>query len=128
VAQVLRVPAWQALDTELKSQCHKKKKECGGGGWVPVAHICVATQEAEIRRIVVHSQPGQIVRETLSQKTLHKNRASGVAQGEFKPQYCKKKKKKKNGWWRESSPASQGAPVHQIQMLGTACPCGRTVS
>jgi hypothetical protein len=30
-------------------------------------------------------------------KTLHKNRAGGVAQGEvpeFKPQYCKKKKKK----------------------------------
>jgi hypothetical protein len=35
--------------------------------------------------------------ETLSQKTLHKNRAGGVAQGEgpeFKPQYHKKKKKK----------------------------------
>jgi hypothetical protein len=50
---------------------------------------------AEIRRIVVQSQPGQIVRETLSQKTLHKNRAGGVAQGEgreFKPQYWKKKK------------------------------------
>jgi hypothetical protein len=31
-------------------------------------------------------------------KTLHKNRAGGVAQGEgpeFKPQYCKKKKKRK---------------------------------
>lgn len=26
------------------------------------------------------------------------------------------------------SPASQGAPGPQIQMLGTACPCGRTVS
>jgi hypothetical protein len=39
------------------------------------------------------SQPGQKVRETLSQKTLHKNRAGGVAQGEgpeFKPQCLKK--------------------------------------
>jgi hypothetical protein len=51
---------------------------------------------AEIRKIVVQSQPGRIVRETLSRKTLHKYRAEGVAQGEgteFKPQYCKKKKK-----------------------------------
>jgi hypothetical protein len=47
---------------------------------------------------MVQSQPGQIVRETLSQKTLHKNRAGGVTQGkdpEFKPQYHKKKKRKK---------------------------------
>jgi hypothetical protein len=36
------------------------------------------------------SEPTQIVLETLSQKTLHKNRAGGVSQGEgpeFKPQY-----------------------------------------
>jgi hypothetical protein len=47
-----------------------------------------------MRRIEVRSQPGQIVCETLSQKTLsQKNWASGVAQGEdleFKSQYCKK--------------------------------------
>jgi hypothetical protein len=39
----------------------------------------------------------QIVHETLSGKTLHKNRAARVAQAkgpEFKPQYHKKKKKK----------------------------------
>jgi hypothetical protein len=59
--------------------------------------VILATQEAQIRRIVVQSQPGQIVPETLSQKTLHKNRAGGVDQGEhpeFKPQFCKKKNKK----------------------------------
>jgi hypothetical protein len=54
---------------------------------------------AEIRRITVQSQPGQILlHKTLSQRTFHKNRTGGVAQGEgpeFKPQYCKKKKKKK---------------------------------
>jgi hypothetical protein len=50
--------------------------------------LILATQETEVRRIVVHSQLGQIVRETLYQKTFHKNRASGMAQGsEFKPQY-----------------------------------------
>jgi hypothetical protein len=30
--------------------------------------VILATQEAEIRRIAVQSQPGQIVHETLSQK------------------------------------------------------------
>jgi hypothetical protein len=55
-------------------------------------HLIIATQEAEIRRLTVRSQPGQIVHETLSRKTLHKNRDGGVAQGEgseFKPQYSK---------------------------------------
>jgi hypothetical protein len=39
---------------------------------------------------------GKQFRKTPSQKTLHKNRAGGVAQGEspeFKPQYSKKKKR-----------------------------------
>jgi hypothetical protein len=45
---------------------------------------------------MVQSQPGQIVHKTLPQKTFHKNRTGGMAQGEdpeFKPHYCKKKKK-----------------------------------
>jgi hypothetical protein len=57
--------------------------------------VILATQGAEIRKLEVQSQPRQIVRETLSLKTLHKNKAGGVAQGEgpeFKPQYCQKKK------------------------------------
>jgi hypothetical protein len=41
--------------------------------------IIVATQEAEIKRIVVQSQPRQIVPETLSQKTQHKIRAGRAA-------------------------------------------------
>jgi hypothetical protein len=52
--------------------------------------VILAIQEAEIRRIIVRSQPGQIVCETLSQKK--KKNVDGVAQGigpEFKPQYCK---------------------------------------
>jgi acetolactate synthase small subunit len=34
--------------------------------------VTLATEEAEIRRITIQSQPQQIVRETLSQKTHHK--------------------------------------------------------
>jgi hypothetical protein len=58
--------------------------------------VILATMEAEIRRISVRSQPKQILQETLSQTTFHKNRVGGVVQGEgpeFKPKYCKKKKK-----------------------------------
>jgi hypothetical protein len=51
--------------------------------------VILTTQVAEIRRITVQSQPGQIVQETLSQKNPTQKRAGGVAQGvgpEFKPQ------------------------------------------
>jgi hypothetical protein len=59
--------------------------------------VTLDTQEAEIRKKVVRSQPGEIVRETLSQKkkTL-KRRAGGGAGGVtqdidpgFKPQHLK---------------------------------------
>jgi hypothetical protein len=49
--------------------------------------VTLATQEAEIRSIVVPSQPWQIVQETLSRKNPTQKRAGGVAQGvgpEFK--------------------------------------------
>jgi hypothetical protein len=52
--------------------------------------VILATQEAEIRQIVVQSQPREIVLKTLSQKNPSQTRAGGVAQGvgpEFKPQY-----------------------------------------
>jgi hypothetical protein len=59
--------------------------------------VILASQETEIRRIEVQSQPRQIVWDTLSQKKKknpsHK-RTDGVAQGvgpEFKPLYHKKK-------------------------------------
>jgi hypothetical protein len=63
--------------------------------------VILPTQEAEIRRITVQSQPGQIICETLSQKNPSQKGGGGgagdMAQGigpEFKPQYHKKKKKK----------------------------------
>jgi hypothetical protein len=48
---------------------------CAGHWWL--TPVILATQEAEIRRMAVRSQPGQIVCKTLSQ-ILHKNRAGGV--------------------------------------------------
>jgi hypothetical protein len=56
--------------------------------------VTLATQEAKIRKIMVQSQPGQIVCETLSWKYPSQKRAGEMAQGEgpeFKPQYRKKK-------------------------------------
>jgi hypothetical protein len=50
--------------------------------------IIPATQEAEIKRIVVQSMPGQIVLEPLSRKNPPQKRADEVTQGEnpeFKP-------------------------------------------
>jgi hypothetical protein len=61
--------------------------------------VIPATQEAEIRRIEVRSQPGQRVHKTLSQKKKKsQKRAGGVAQGvgpELKSNTAKKKRKKK---------------------------------
>jgi hypothetical protein len=57
--------------------------------------VIPATQEAEIRRIWVQSQPRKIVYGTLSQKYPVQKRAGGMTQGvgpEFKPQ-CQKNKK-----------------------------------
>jgi hypothetical protein len=46
----------------------KKKKEKKKVGFQWLMPITLATQEAEMRRITVQSQPRQIVCETLSQK------------------------------------------------------------
>jgi hypothetical protein len=62
--------------------------------------VILATQEAQIRRIAVQSQPGQTVRPYL-EKNPSQKRAVGVAQGigpEFKSQYCKKPKPKQNNF------------------------------
>jgi hypothetical protein len=65
--------------------------------------VIPATQEEEIRGIMVQSKPRQIVQEKLSRKypsqKKKKKGASGVARGvgpEFKHKYRKKKKKKLN--------------------------------
>jgi hypothetical protein len=63
-----------------------------GHWWLTL--VILGTQEAEIRRTAVRSQPRQIVHETLSRKNPSQKRTGGVAQGigpEFKPQYQKQK-------------------------------------
>jgi hypothetical protein len=62
--------------------------------------VILATHEADIRRIMVRSQPRQIVCEILPQKYPSQKRAGQEAQGEgteFKPQHRQKKKKKRMG-------------------------------
>jgi hypothetical protein len=51
------------------------KKRPGTGWWL--TPVIPATQEAEMRRIAVRSQLGQIVSKTLSQKTLQKGAVGG---------------------------------------------------
>jgi hypothetical protein len=63
---------------EKNTRTIRKLKILQQAGCLWLTPVILATQEAEIRRITVRNQPGQIVRETLSQKTLHK----------------------KLGWWR----------------------------
>jgi hypothetical protein len=48
----------------------KQKKLPNTGG--SRLSVILATQEADSRRIMVLSQPGQVVHKTLSQKTKHK--------------------------------------------------------
>jgi hypothetical protein len=60
--------------------------------------VILATQEAEIRRIDVQSQPGQRVGEDPVSENPSQKRAGGEAQGvglDFKLYHRKKKKKKK---------------------------------
>jgi hypothetical protein len=71
--------------------------KCFIAGCQWLTSVILGTQKAEIKRIMVQSQPRQIVFETLSWKNPSQKKASGVAQGvgpEFKPQYHQKKKKK----------------------------------
>jgi hypothetical protein len=59
--------------------------------------VILSTQEAEIKRIAVQSQHGQIVHKTIPQSKTFTEKSwwSGSIVGpEFKPQYCLKKKKK----------------------------------
>jgi hypothetical protein len=71
--------------------------------------VILVTQEAEIRRIEVQSQPGEIGSRDPILKKPFKKRADGMAQGvgpEFKSQYCKKKKKKERKKERKCSPGT----------------------
>jgi hypothetical protein len=76
------------------ARCFKKNLKAGHQ-WL--TSIILATQEAEIRRIVVQSQSGQTVHETLSQK--HPSQVGGGrgcwSGSRCRSEYHQKKKKKK---------------------------------
>jgi hypothetical protein len=89
----------EQIDVPVSSGCRNKlpqsqplKTAPAGCQWL--TSIILATQEVEIRRIMVQSQPRKIVpRDPISKNPFIK-RAGGVAQGigpEFKPQYSKNK-------------------------------------
>jgi hypothetical protein len=60
--------------------------------------VILATQEVEIRKIVVQNQPQQIIHKTLPRKeTPHQKMAGGVAQGEGpEVKFSTEKKKRMN--------------------------------
>jgi hypothetical protein len=61
-----------------------------------LTHIIPDTQEAEIRRIMVGSPPGQVVHETPSQNYLTLKKSDGVTKGvgpELKKMLCCEKSK-----------------------------------
>jgi hypothetical protein len=82
---------WNSKDNIIHNDFIFPCKNVGGCWWLMPAAL--AAQVVEIRRIVVPSQPGQIVQETLSWKNPSWKRTGGVAQGvapEFKSQHHKK--------------------------------------
>jgi hypothetical protein len=100
VSEVSNVPnrlgAAEVMFVRYLTQCPSGRMQLKNKP-VLVAHAYnLATQEAEIRRIMVQSQPGQIVHKTLSSKSSTQKKAGGVTQGigpEFKPHTPKKKQK-----------------------------------
>jgi hypothetical protein len=64
--------------------------------------VILATQEAEIRRVAVQSQSGQIVHKTLSQKHPTQKGAGKLVQEALSSNTSTRKKKKKRYdkvWW-----------------------------
>jgi hypothetical protein len=87
---------WYSITWSSNSSTIKKKKDRTLSQPLWLTIIILATQRAEIRRIEVWSQPGQIVlRDPIYlEKNPSQKRTGRVTQGvdpEFKPQYCKKK-------------------------------------
>jgi hypothetical protein len=81
----------------LHISCFPAKKTNSAGRWW-LTPVILVTQEAEIRRIMVRSQPGQIVLQDPTSKTPNTKRGGGMAQGigpEIKPWYYKKTKQNK---------------------------------
>jgi hypothetical protein len=85
---------------------HKKKVLAGHRQLTPVI---LATQEAEIRRIAVQSQPGQTVCKTLSQEAHHKGgEMTQALYAHMNNKKIKIKRKKKNSSQKRTGGVAQG--------------------
>jgi hypothetical protein len=87
--------------------------------------VILATQEAEIKRILIRSLTGQIVHETISPKHPSQKRAGGMTQGvdpEFKTPGLPKKKKKKSRK-HLSRDLESGNLSYMLPMDGQMAPC-----
>jgi hypothetical protein len=73
----LVTPVSRCPDVEIQESLKIRTQDAGHHWLTPVI---LATQEAEIRRIKIWSQPGQTVHETLPQKYPTQNRAGRGAQ------------------------------------------------
>jgi hypothetical protein len=73
---------------------HTYKHNQAGCQWL--TSVILATQEAEIRKTAVRSQPGETVCDPISKNPITKNWAGGMAQGEGLEFKVQKHKKKKN--------------------------------
>jgi hypothetical protein len=106
----------------------KQAQEASVAGHQWLTPVILATQEAEIKRIAIWSQPGQIICDTLSRKNSIQKRAGGAAKGicpEFKPQYCKKKKKPRYlvRWsWGCFQPILSSSPTYLHHLLYSVWP------
>jgi hypothetical protein len=75
-------PTWNCHNESLVYNEYILIKKLMGKKWIArcwwLTPVILATQEVEIRRIVVRSQPGQIVHKTPSRKNPSQKRAGGV--------------------------------------------------
>jgi hypothetical protein len=78
MSQVLKRVRWKIAKIQKKKN-RALKSSYSLGWWL--TPVILATQWVEVRRIMVQSQPRQIVRETILKKNLSQKRAGGVAQG-----------------------------------------------
>jgi predicted AAA+ superfamily ATPase len=79
---------------EYKDIASSLKKKILQAGWLKP--VILATQEAEIRRITVQSQPRQIVHKTLSRKKTITKKGWQSEAPSSNPSIARKKKKKRS--------------------------------
>jgi hypothetical protein len=83
--------------------------------------VILATQEAEIRRIMVWNQPGQKFSRPYLEKKTSQKRAGGIARGigpEFKPQYHTHTHTHTQSWFWQVKLKGQDFHINHSSLLG----------